>query len=467
MKRMSPADEAAPKRRRQTSPLRERGSPEPLREKSTERVSYWLKSLPESPRSLASPDAAVEAPADPAASARSQDDASRSLHPSDSLPDPYPADLGSQEYRIQVLRRLNIAVDEDVPDDARQRLLPPADPTRLDVDRIAAAACELHDGARALLDRPTASGDEWTALLSQALHALMRDVPGRLCCVPKRSWQTAVKPVTHIHHIGPPSPQKRRSVPTLTHEPPRIQSYPTPDHTNSPAQSHPPPALAAHRTDPAPAPAPVLRLEPAPPRLQPKTPRPDLSIGLSDSDAAWKEDEQAWTRPGLRGRDVREILADLQHGAAHQDSVTLITDPCTASPSGLRFPFLTVEAKAASSASITDAENLAAVSAACALRILAELSKPPSEPAPSAAHSALQLRTFSLTCEGPAHVLWAHVPAAKGSHMIWLGAYRITHRASALDLVRNLALILHWGAGDFADWVKRQCVQFIDRILNA
>ncbi|KAL0258458.1 hypothetical protein SLS55_005951 [Diplodia seriata] len=441
------------KRRRQTSPLKEKGSPEPLREKSTERVSWWLQSLPQSPRSLASPDA-VGQPAEPA-SARSQDP-SGSFHSDGSSASLCPDKLVAHQYRVQVLARLNIAVDADADENVRQRLLPTPPAGGLDEERTAAAARELYEGARALLERPTASGDEWTALLSQALHCLMRAVPGRLCCVPNRAWQPSLKPVTLLHHIGPPSPQKRNSAPVVPAQP--AQGYPTPDHTNSPAQPHPPPALLANRTEPLPSSVPVLRLEPAPPRLQPKTPRPDLSIGLSDSDAAWKDGEESWTRPSLRGRDVKEILADMQH-AAHQESVTLITDPCTASPSGLRFPFLTVEAKSADSATIADAENLAAVSAACALRILGDLSK--------AENAASKLRTFSLTTEGPVHVLWAHIPQGKGSHMIWLGAYRITHRASAEDLVRKLALILHWGAGDFADWVKRQCVQFIDRILNA
>lgn len=162
--------------------------------------------------------------------------------------------------------------------------------------------------------------------------------------------------------------------------------------------------------------------------------------------------------------------------------MTLITDPCVASPSGLRFPFLVVEATPGVGGSIADAENNAAVAAACALRILAELSSPEraaavkkasAEQEPSTeerveavSNTNMHMRCFSLTTDGPMHVLWAHTPAGNGSHMVWLGAYRVTHHASALDLVRNVARILHWGAGELRDWVRHQCVQYIDRILS-
>lgn len=289
-----------------------------------------------------------------------------------------------------------------------------------------------------------------------------------------------------MHRIAPspPSLPQKRSSTTLAADSPHPEpsrnnnnlGYPTPDQTQSPAQSQPtnPPPLAPPRT-------PFLHLEPAPARLQPKTPCPDLSIGLSDSDTAWTTDDddgaQSWTRPGLGGRDVKDILVDLQHAAAgHEDRLTLITDPCAASPSGLRFPFLVVEATLGVGGSIADAENHAAVAAACALRILAELSSPEraavkksssSEPSPSSeCAEASNMRCFSLTTDGPMHVLWAHTPAGNGSHMVWLGAYRVTHLASARDLVSKIARILHWGAGDMRDWVRRQCVQYIDRILS-
>ncbi|KAK0638443.1 hypothetical protein DIS24_g9835 [Lasiodiplodia hormozganensis] len=459
------------KRRRQLQPLPARGSPEPPpRSNAIDRVSAWLDCLPESPRSLASSDA-VDKPQD-----KTVFDPPSSLSSNPNKP-------RSQNYRAQVLRRLEIRVDADADDEARQRLLPPIQDGGLNEERIGEVARELYESARELLER-AAVNDEWTVPLSRAIQSLMRDKPDQLCCLPDREWQPALKPVTYIHRIAPspPSLPQKRSSTTLAAdsphpEPSRNLGYPTPDQTQSPVQSqpatNPPPPLAPPRT-------PFLHLEPAPARLQPKTPRPDLSVGLSDSDAAWTTDEKPWTRPGLGGRDVKDILVDLQHAAGHEDRMTLITDPCVASPSGLRFPFLIVEATPGANASIADAENNAAVAAACALRILAELSSPEraaavkKEPASEQKQSAergaeassMHMRCFSLTTDGPMHVLWAHTPAGNGSHMVWLGAYRVTHLASARDLVRSLARILHWGAGDLRDWVRHQCVQYIDRILS-
>lgn len=207
-----------------------------------------------------------------------------------------------------------------------------------------------------------------------------------------------------------------------------------------------------------------LKLEPAPARLQPKTPRPDLSVGLNDSDAAWAADEAFWTRSGLHSKDVKAILTDLQAAPATPDSgPPLITDPCTATPSGLRFPFFMVEVKSGGSSSIADAENQSAVSAACALRILRALGGG-DLPSADEDDGAFDVRTFSLTTEGPTHDLWAHYRVGAGEHMVWLGGYRVTNQASARALVREVARVLHWGAGELRGWVRERCVQFLGRV---
>lgn len=161
------------KRRRQLQPLPVRGSPEPpSRSTAIDRVSAWLDCLPESPRSLASSDA-VDKPQD-----KTIFDPPSSLSSNPNKP-------RSQNYRAQVLRRLEIRVDADASDEVRQRLLPPIQDGGLNEERIGEVARELYESARELLDR-AAVNDEWTQPLSRAIQSLMRDKPDQLCCLPDR-----------------------------------------------------------------------------------------------------------------------------------------------------------------------------------------------------------------------------------------------------------------------------------------
>src|SRR5450759_4415233 len=170
-------------------------------------------------------------------------------------------------------------------------------------------------------------------------------------------------------------------------------------------------------------------MEPAPNALQPKQPCPDLSIGLRDSEASWAEHNGLWRSTGLRGNNngITQILADLQACG------TLISDPCTSEPSGLRFPFLVVEAKSGGSSTLVEAENQAAVSGACSLGILRTLAGERSTMDETI--SSFSLRTFSLTTDVAIHVLLAHCEETGGSSMVWLGIYRITDEKSAQELV--------------------------------
>jgi hypothetical protein len=149
------------------------------------------------------------------------------------------------------------------------------------------------------------------------------------------------------------------------------------------------------------------------------------------------------------------------------DTRTLISDPCTASPSGLRFPFFVVEAKSGGSTTMAEAENQAAVSGACALtilRTLRTLSGQVNAPIRDTSSTCLGpasliTRTFSLTTEGPTHTLWVNFQEEEeeesGSSMVWLGTYRITDTKSVRELVDAMASILSWGATEFKGWVEQ------------
>ncbi|EON68425.1 hypothetical protein W97_07749 [Coniosporium apollinis CBS 100218] len=477
--RPSDGDRRQVKRRKATPPLSQPSFPQ-QHVKTGETASLvnsiedWLNSISEN--SIGLDDAAQMATVSDAASTSTRPLRSSATSRSRSSS---PSKLTSQNYRAQVLKRVDIHVDVDVPDATREQLLPPAPAAALSNDAIQSVAGELYKGARELLERQTANEAEWVGLLNTAIHGLMREIPDQLCCLPNRDWQAALKPVAYFHNFASVLPRKR---PTSTSSPANIlhpghPDYPSPDQSTTTTfanQPHMPP------------PAQKLQLEPAPARLQPRTPRPDLCVGLSDSDASWDKDHEFWVSAGLRGKDIKDILVDLQAAAGSDAEVmgTLISDPCTASPSGMRFPFLVVEVKSGGSASIADAENQSAVSGECALGILRALAteerRPLVERAPAGTNNAadtlesrsqsrsplsntssFRLRTFSLTTEGPAHVLWAHHPEPTGSSMVWLGAYRVTNGNSAAQLVRMLANVLVWGATDLKRWVREGIATYL------
>lgn len=120
-----------------------------------------------------------------------------------------------------------------------------------------------------------------------------------------------------------------------------------------------------------------------------------------------------------------------------------------------------IEVKSGGSLTIADAENQAAVSGACALGILRGLAGKRDLDVTSNVCLGSNLRTFSLTTEGPAHVLWAHREESNGSSMIWLGSYRITDKESALELVRQIAQILDWGATELKPWVATNIARLL------
>lgn len=206
------------KRRRHTppntcSPSEKQHTPS-SREASAERITDWLSSLPESPLSLAaaaavaSPDlgqtpelpVADKMPSDAASSpvstrpARSQ---APSSHASGASRSSSLSKLSTQNYRAQVLRRLDIHVDAETPVETLRKLQPPSPKEGCNQETIEEVARELYVGARKLLERQTANEAEWVALLTHAIDGLMRDLPDRLCCLPNRGmsaahWQAAV-----------------------------------------------------------------------------------------------------------------------------------------------------------------------------------------------------------------------------------------------------------------------------------
>jgi hypothetical protein len=162
------------------------------------------------------------------------------------------------------------------------------------------------------------------------------------------------------------------------------------------------------------------------------TPKPDITVGLVHT--AFTERHQ-------------------QRLVNHQASGSILSDP-HAAEMGVRFPFLVVEAKGLSvNGSLVSAQNQAAVSGACMLRILRDLDE--------ATHSSLSSPLspplcFSIVTEGPVHELWVHFEHNRAFHMESLRTWRTTRPHDADELVHFLANIMNWGRGRFRQSVAER-----------
>ncbi|KAF9733831.1 hypothetical protein PMIN01_08174 [Paraphaeosphaeria minitans] len=116
------------------------------------------------------------------------------------------------------------------------------------------------------------------------------------------------------------------------------------------------------------------------------TPKPDITIGLAHTAFAQSHQRR---------------LVD------HQASGSILSDP-HAADMGVRFPFLVVEVKGlSSSGSLISGQNQAAISGACMLTILKDLSHQAAWKTLSTSHPTPVL-CFSIVTEGPVHELWVH-----------------------------------------------------------
>lgn len=190
-----------------------------------------------------------------------------------------------------------------------------------------------------------------------------------------------------------------------------------------------------------------------------KTPRPDITWGLSSS-------------------SLETPLAATNALSALQESDQLITDPHS-TQSGLRFPFLIVESKSgATGANLYQAQNQAAVSCAGALIIQHELGSIVEEVATAAVPALLSNAmkppgycVFSVVNEGPVFELWIHFERTtlqqdgtpmQAYHSSCIDVYRTTVKQSARKLVDDLCAVFHWAHV----WQWNDMQQKLRQILN-
>jgi hypothetical protein len=199
---------------------------------------------------------------------------------------------------------------------------------------------------------------------------------------------------------------------------------------------------------------------PPPPPLQRgvlsvKTPRPDISIGLRTAVII-----NALQSQGLTKTEAENILEELQETHDPNRSEPLLRSEPTQRRLDIRFPFLLVEGKAyATGNPIFDAQNQAAVSGACALKILHDLDDLTGRAHPGS-HSQGQPMVFSICTEGPIHELWAHYTTTEDDlrvyNMVILKTCNAVLHDELLRLLIAVDNVMSWAIGGFLDNITKQ-----------
>ena len=163
---------------------------------------------------------------------------------------------------------------------------------------------------------------------------------------------------------------------------------------------------------------------------------------------------------GLTLTQAEDLLYDLAIPNAHNDRRPLLLSQPTTAVLGMRFPFLMVEGKAyATCRTIYEAQNQAAVSGACALNILHDLSNLVNNADSESLFKTTPI-VFSIVTEGPVHELWAHYTTMQdGNRLYQMSIIRSCHMAIYGDVsgfVETVENIMKWGCGEHLENVADQ-----------
>lgn len=186
-----------------------------------------------------------------------------------------------------------------------------------------------------------------------------------------------------------------------------------------------------------------------------KTPRPDISIGLKES--ALIESLQS---RGLAVDDTEYLLTTL--ATPHAGNPALLCSEPTQAALQIRFPFCVLEGKSyATCSSIYEAQNQAAVSGACSLKILHDLDNLVRKSDPKR-FSKVQPIVFSICTEGPIHQLWAHYTIGgrgDGDRTYYMAQVKTCDVGVCEDTVMFLQAVdnvLRWGSGKYKEAISEQ-----------
>ena len=191
------------------------------------------------------------------------------------------------------------------------------------------------------------------------------------------------------------------------------------------------------------------------PQWDVKTPRPNISIGLTNDAVV-----NALQSPDLTRKDAKDLLKALAAPDARNGGKPLLSLRSTEQEMQIRFPFMPVEGKSyATGSTIYEAQNQAAVSGACALEILHRLDDLAQKAKPSS-HSKGQHIVFSVCTQGPIHELWTHYTTEEDgdriyNNKIWKSCNMAVdcEVPGFLEAVDN---VMRWGPGGHLEKIVNQ-----------
>ena len=194
---------------------------------------------------------------------------------------------------------------------------------------------------------------------------------------------------------------------------------------------------------------------PPTPQSEVKTPRPDISIGLSDAAVV-----NALQSRGLTEKGAKSLLKNLATPDARNGDRPLLCSEPTQAALQIRFPFLPVEGKSyATSRTIYEAQNQAAVSGACSLKILHDLDDLARKADPRS-YCKGQLIVFSICTEGPTHELWAHYITVEDGdrmwHMVIVKTCNMAVCSEIPGFLEAVDNVMHWGTGEHLEKTANQ-----------
>ena len=152
---------------------------------------------------------------------------------------------------------------------------------------------------------------------------------------------------------------------------------------------------------------------------------------------------------GLTLKQAMHLLKVLATPNAHNNGRPLLLSEPTTAVLQIRFPFLIVEGKSyATCRTIYQAQNQAAVSGACALNILHDLSNLVNN-VKSESLSQTTPIVFTVTAEGPIYELWAHYMTMEdGDRLYQISIIQSCHMAIRCEVSRfieTVEKIVNWG----------------------
>ena len=193
------------------------------------------------------------------------------------------------------------------------------------------------------------------------------------------------------------------------------------------------------------------------PQLEVKTPRPGISIGLSDSAVV-----DALRSQGITGKQAKDFVKALTMPNARNGGRPLLCSGPTKQEVHIRFPFLSVEGKSyATSKTIYEAQNQAAVSGACSLENLHRLDDLVRRGlANSENHLQLQPIVFSICTQGPLHELWVHYTTEEDDERnywqkLW-NSCNVAVDCEKSGFLEDVDNVMKWGTGGRLKTVANQ-----------